>query len=202
MQKSPQGREAKLMALLLAFAPFIVFAAVDRLAGSMAGLIAGAAVSIVILLRDFVTSGRSPKILEVGTALLFSGLALYTFFGVPGWSIMDVRLRVDLGLLVIVLISLAVRRPFTLQYARERVPREIWDSPEFFRTNFTITAVWALAFLAMVVADLILVYKPDMPAKVGIIITIVALVGAFKFTAWYPEKVRAKRSAPKNGLTE
>ena len=35
------------------------------------------------------------------------------------WSIVAVRLAVDIGLFLIVLVSLAVRRPFTIQYARE-----------------------------------------------------------------------------------
>jgi hypothetical protein len=180
------------MGILLAFAPFIVFAIVDRLAGSMAGLTAGVVVSIALLLRDWLTPGRTPKILEIGTTLLFGGLALYTLVAAPAWSIMGVRLRVDAGLLLIVLVSLAVRRPFTLQYAREQVAPEIWNRPEFFRTNFVITAVWALAFVAMVLADLILVYMPGVPPRIGVIMTVLALVGAYKFTAWYPNQITAK----------
>jgi hypothetical protein len=55
-----------------------------------------------------------------------------------------------------------------------------------------ITGVWALAFLAMVGADLVLVYLPDLSPRIGIGITILALIGAFKFTSWYPEQRRAK----------
>jgi hypothetical protein len=36
-----------------------------------------------------------------------------------------VRLRVDAGLLLIVLITLLVGKPFTLQYAREQVPQDL-----------------------------------------------------------------------------
>jgi hypothetical protein len=42
------------MGILLAFAPFIAFALVDRLIGATEGLIAGAAVSAALLLRDCV----------------------------------------------------------------------------------------------------------------------------------------------------
>jgi len=180
------------MGILLAFAPFIVFAVVDRLGGSLAGLIAGAAVSIALLLRDWLAPDKSPKILEIGTTILFAGLALYALAAKPDWSIMTVRLCVDSGLLLIVLISMAIRRPFTLQYAREQVPPEIWREPRFFHTNFIITAVWALAFVAMVIADLILVYAPAVPPRVGIVITVLALVAAVKFTAWYPDRMRAQ----------
>jgi hypothetical protein len=60
------------MGTLLAFAPFIVFAIVDRLIGSTAGLFAGAATSAALLLRDCLSDGRSPKVLEIGTFLLFA----------------------------------------------------------------------------------------------------------------------------------
>ena len=143
------------MGILLAFAPFIAFAVIDRLIGPTQGLIAGAATSVVLLLREWIALHRKPKILEIGTAILFSGLALYAVLGGPVWSIVGVRLRVDAGLLLIVLITLIVGKPFTLQYAREQVPQNLWDTPQFVRSNYVITGVWSGAFLILVLADLI-----------------------------------------------
>jgi hypothetical protein len=111
------------MGILLAFAPFIGFAVVDRLLGSTEGLFVGFAISAALLLRDWLSPNRSPKVLEIGTAILFGGLALYALLTHPGWSIMGVRLAVDSGLLLIVMTSIAIRQPFTLQYAREQVPQ-------------------------------------------------------------------------------
>jgi hypothetical protein len=179
------------MGILLAFAPFIGFAVVDRLLGSTEGLCAGFAISAVLLLRDWLSPNRTPKVLEIGTAVLFGGLALYALISRPDWSLMGVRLAVDCGLLLIVMASIAIRQPFTLQYAREQVPQEVWASPEFVRTNYVITAVWALAFVVLVVADLALLYVPELPPRFGIIVTILALVGAIKFTSWYPAVAKA-----------
>jgi hypothetical protein len=95
-------------------------------------------------------------------------------------------------LLLIVLFSLIVGRPFTIQYAQESVPRELWSSPQFHRTNLAITLVWLAAFSAIVVADLILLYVPEVPHKVSILLTIGALYGAFKFTMAYPDRANAK----------
>ena len=72
------------MNLLLAFAPFLAFAVIDRLVGVTEGLVAGALISLAFLLRDLLTPGRSPKVLEIGTLLLFGGLALYALLGTPG----------------------------------------------------------------------------------------------------------------------
>jgi len=179
------------MGILIGFAPFLIFAVLDRLIGTTAGLLAAALVSMALLLRDWLTPGRQPKILEIGTAILFVALACCSVLGDTAWSIMGVRLRVDLGLLVIVLVSIAFRRPFTLQYAREQVPAEFWNSKEFVRTNYVITAAWALAFMVLVIADLVLLYVPALPPRVGIVATVVALIAAVKFTGWYPERANA-----------
>jgi hypothetical protein len=99
-----------------------------------------------------------------------------------------VKLAVDVGLLLVVLFSLAVGRPFTLQYAREEAPQEVWNSPEFMRTNQVITLVWLGAFAVLIVADLILLYRPEVTHKVSVLLTIAALYGAFKFTTAYPNR--------------
>ena len=186
------------MGILLAFAPFIAFAVLDRFLGATTGLVAGALVSAALLARDWLDARRSPKILEIGTFILFGAMAAYALVGGPQWSVIGVRLRVDAGLLLIVLVSLALRQPFTLQYAREQVDRDLWSSPVFIRTNYVITAVWALAFLVMVLADLVMLYLPDVPLRVGIFVTVAALVGAVKFTGWYPEH-QAAAAGPVTG---
>lgn len=44
----------------------------------------------------------------------------------------------------------------------------------------------------MVAAELTLLFAPGLPPRAGIIVIILALVGAVKFTGWYPEHVRAR----------
>ena len=176
------------MNLLLAFAPFLAFALLDRLVGTTVGLVTAAIIAAGLLARDAFSTNRKVKILEVGTFLLFGGLAVYTVLVSVAWSIVGVRLCVDAGLLVVVLVSMLVGQPFTLQYAKEKVAPEFWSTPEFTRTNYVITAVWAAAFAVMVVADVVMLYVPAVPIKVGIWVTILALLGAVKFTGWYPER--------------
>lgn len=176
------------MGILLAFAPFIAFAALDRIAGPAEALAAGAAVSAALILRDLTGAGRSVKVLEAGTFVLFAGLALCTLLSGADWSVIGVRLCVDAGLLLIVLASMAIGRPFTLQYARGQVAPEFWDRPEFIRTNYVITGAWALAFAVMVLAELALLYVPGLPPRAGVAAIVLALVGAVKFTGWYPER--------------
>lgn len=181
------------MGILLAFAPFIVFAILDRLVEPAGALAAGAAASAALIARDLVSTGRSVKILEVGTFILFSGLAFYTVLSGVTWSVVGVRLCVDAGLLVVVLASMVAGRPFTLQYAREQVSPQLWSHPDFIQTNYVITGVWALAFFVIVLAEMALLYIPGLPPRAGIAAIILALIAAVKFTGWYPE--REKRQA-------
>lgn len=62
------------MGILPAFAPFIVFAVLEKFIGPEAGLVAAALVSAALLARDRLTAGEAPKILELGTLVLFGGL--------------------------------------------------------------------------------------------------------------------------------
>ena len=173
------------MGILFAFAPFFVYVIAERLWGVKPGLLSAAVVSAALLVRDW-SRTRTVKVLETGTLILFGGLAAYAFLAGATWSIIAVRLRVDAGLLLIV-VSLAVRRPFTLQYARETVAPELWTTPRFIRANYVITAIWALGFAVMVAADLAMLKMPTLPLSVGVAATVVAIAGAAYFTQWYPE---------------
>lgn len=173
--------------MLLAFAPFIAFAVLNHFVAPVAALVVAALVSLGLIIKE-VLQRRSAKILEVGTCILFSGLALYAYMADAAWSVVGVKLAVDVGLLAIVLFSLMIGRPFTMQYARESVPQDLWESPQFARTNRVITLVWLAAFAALIMADLVLLYLPDVPHKFSVLLTIGALYGAFKFTMAYPHK--------------
>lgn len=71
----------------------------------------------------------------------------------------------------------------------------MWTQPGFRRVNNVITAAWAVAFGLMVLADVAMVYMPALPLWVGIAVTVAAIVGAIRFTQWYPEHMRAKFQA-------
>ncbi|ABE33981.1 putative membrane protein [Paraburkholderia xenovorans LB400] len=182
------------MNFLLTFAPFIAFAVIERIAGSPAGLIAGALVAAALLLRDFVSPTRHVKLLEVGTVLLFGALAVYALTSDAQWSIAAVRLRVDAGLTLIVLATIALRQPFTLQYARETVDREHWNSAHFLHVNYVISAAWAGAFAILVLADIAMAYAPAPLHSTGVIASVIALIAAIRFTSWYPAQYTARQA--------
>jgi hypothetical protein len=177
------------MSIFLGLTPFILFFVLMRVSTPLIALAAATIVSAG-LMGTGVLRGGGIKILELGSLILFGALTLYTLAAHPDWSIAGVRLAVDGGLALVVLISLAIRRPFTLQYARESVPKEYWRHPIFIRTNDFISGVWGLNFLVAAACDAAAIYLPAVPLGVLVVVSIAALVGAAWFTAWYPARVR------------
>lgn len=179
------------MGMLTGFAPFIAFFIAMRMATPLAGLAAACVVSAVLVLRMGLRR-ESLKVLEVGSLALFGLLLGYTLAAAPAWTVATVRLAVDAGLFAIVAVSLAIGKPFTLQYAKERVPQEYWQSPRFLAVNRNITLVWAVALAVMVAADASAEYAPAVPLWIDVGATIAAFAAAVWFTAWYPAAVRRR----------
>jgi hypothetical protein len=177
--------------ILFGLAPFIVFFVLMRLVSPLAGLAAAFAVSFLLGFHHW-WRGERVKVLEVGSLLLFGVLVLYTLIAAPHWSVATVRLAVDAGLFAIVLVSLVIGMPFTLQYARERVPKEYWNSPLFLTTNQRLTGAWAAAFAVMTTADAAAEYVEAIPLWIDVAATIAAFVAAVWFTQWYPAVVRRR----------
>lgn len=181
------------MGILLGLTPFIAFFVLMRFVAPLAGLAGALMVSLALCAR-MLWRGEAIKVLEFGSLILFALLTVYTVLAAPTWSIATVRLAVDGGLLAIVLMSLAIGHPFTLQYAREQVPPQYWNAPRFVAVNRLISGVWAGAFAIMVAADVSAEYIPAVALWVDVTATAVALVGAVAFTLWYPAKVRREAS--------
>jgi len=96
--------------------------------------------------------------------------------------------------LAISLASLAIRQPFTLQYAREAVDAETASLPGFLKANYVITWAWSAAFLLMVMANVLMIYVPGLPLWSGIAIAFAARNTAVYFTRWYPKYRRDKQA--------
>ncbi|UKY48806.1 hypothetical protein [Streptomyces inhibens] len=156
------------------------------------------AIAVVIVIAGHLRHrGTSFKILEISDVVFFAVMVIIGIFASPGahrWLETYAGEISNIALLVIALGSMAIRQPFTLQYAREQVPREIWNEPAFLRTNYRITGVWGAAFGVAAIAgaygDLVLHNANNL--WTGWIIQIAAIIVALEFTSWYPEVVRAR----------
>jgi hypothetical protein len=185
------------MNVLLGLSPFIVFFVLMRGVSPTAGL-TGALVTSALLVLRMRLRRESLKILEVGSLALFALLIAYTLAARPVWTVATVRLAVDAGLLAIVVISLAIGRPFTLQYAREQVAEQFWNTPQFMAVNRAISSAWGAAFAVMVLADIAAEFVPAIPLWIAVAASVTAFAGAVAFTRWYPARVRRQLKAAYN----
>jgi hypothetical protein len=177
--------------IFLILAPFAAFAGLTMVTSAPISLFASAGVALATIAWDL-SRGGSIKILAGGSVILFAGLGCYLTLIDPSWGTPSVRLAVDSGVLVIALLSIALRFPFTLQYAREVVDAETTKMPGFMRANYIITWAWTAAFLLMVIANVATIYIPGLPLWAGLAIAVAARNSAALFTKWYPKHRLAK----------
>lgn len=90
--------------------------------------------------------------------------------------------------------TLAIRRPFTMAYAKDSAPQEYWDSPLFKRINNVITAVWAGAFTFAAVAGFAgdFAFHDANNFWTGWILQLAAIFFAVEFSQFYPDYATAK----------
>src|ERR1035437_1718050 len=179
------------MMIFLILAPYGAFAALMLVTSAAVSLFASAAICLRVVADDGLHGGSS-KMLGAGSAVLFAALGGYITLVDSSWSSSAVKLTVDCGVLAIALVSLAIRRPFTLQYAREVVDAETAVLPGFRRVNYILSTAWTVAFLLMMIANALMIYVPGLPLWSGIVIAFAARNTALYFTKWYPEYRRAK----------
>jgi hypothetical protein len=182
------------MLIFLILAPYGAFSLLMLVSSPAVSLFAAAAIALAVIAYDM-AGGRSLKILGAGSAILFAALGCYLLLVDAGWSSLAVKLTVDAGILAISLASLAIRFPFTLQYAREAVDAQTAQMPGFVRANYIITGAWTVAFMLMLLANVLMIYLPGLPLWSGLAIAFAARNTALYFTRWYPQYRRTKFAA-------
>jgi len=172
------------MNLVAGFAPFILFTILSRLSVDLA-LWMAFATAFVVTIRDFVES-PSLRLLDAGSLTLFALLALGRGFLDPSLSLASVRFIAALVLFLLLGLPLALKRPFSVAYARLD-PREAGWPPELFlRVNYLVSGAWTAAFAAMAVADGAVTFDAGLPLYGSVAISLIALASAIAFTLRYP----------------
>jgi hypothetical protein len=190
------------MTIFLILAPYAAFTLLMLVTSAAASLFGAAAICLAVIAFD-VARGRTVKILGAGSVIVFSTVGAYVTLLDPALSISGVKFAVDAGIFLVTLGSIAIRIPFTLQYAREVVDPEIAVLPGFIRANYTITWAWTGAMALMMLGNVAIIYVPGLPLWSSILIAFAARNSAVYFTKWYPEYRKAKYGTPPaNALPE
>jgi hypothetical protein len=186
---------------VMGFAPWIIFSVIegpDRFAAA-AGAALGAALLILVL---GAAAGSKGKLLDLAAVAFFAVLVGLELVVGPSTQTWLERWSGEISNVMIVLVALGsvvLRRPFTLQYAREMTDRENWDSPLFVHINYVLTWVWIGSFVITAAVGWYgdgPLHQPD-NVWTNWIVSIAVLIFAIRFTDWYPDRARsvAMRSA-------
>jgi hypothetical protein len=186
----PQTRSP--LAMILGFVPVIVFTLLMNVSQDLA-IWAAFAAAFAIAIRDFIHE-KLLRFLDAGSTVLFGLLAFYTGFVQPGLTIQMTRLIVDAGFLILALVSIILRNPLTLDYAREQTLPERWQTRRFLLTNYALTGFWTLAFACMSAADVLANFHKNLPPAFEAIVSLVVIFVAVGLTARYPAHLRRREA--------
>lgn len=178
------------MLFFVVMSPYMTFTALAYVAPLTDSLMAAALVSLAVNVVDHLR-GRSPKAIGLVSTAIMAALATYFVLAETEWSRTQIGLTFDLGIFAVALVSLALRVPFTLQYARETDDAAAAQAePDFIRVNYVLTAVWAAAMALMMAVDVLAIYVASVPLWAGFALSFVLRSAAVQFTKWYPHRSR------------
>ncbi len=177
--------------LLLAFAPWLSFLVIAH--GSLFRLKLGLVVALVLSVVMGITRLHRGVILWAGLLFFtFATSAVVLFNNM--WTAKHMGILASGALAAFTWLTIVLKKPFTLDYAREHTDPSLWNSPVFINTNIVITSFWGSVFII----NTVLAWgkmKSFVLSELGYeIISYSLLTGAVAFTTWYPGYVRRRRA--------
>jgi hypothetical protein len=210
----PHGLQRIARIPLLGFAPWVLFWVIGGPStwetASLAALLAAVLLAAVSLDTGARVAGTPPrpggplsrldlrrlKLLDVTSIVFFAGFAIAAVVvSRHDASQLDAYSQAlssgALGL--IVLGSIVFGHPFTLDYAREVAPPEVWHTPLFKKINVVLSGVWAAVFLACGAFGVLANHAATKGARdwLNWYIPIILVIIAFRVNTWYPDRATA-----------
>jgi Acyl-CoA thioester hydrolase/BAAT N-terminal region/BAAT / Acyl-CoA thioester hydrolase C terminal len=141
------------LAFVVGFAPWVAYWILSGNTPFVVAALVALGLSLVVNVVGYARS-RTIMVLDGGTSAVF---AIFVILGLvvsedftDRWG----QALSNFGLFAIVLVSVLIGKPFTLQYARKSAPPEMWDEPGFLYVTRLLAWVWVavLGFMTVVSA--------------------------------------------------
>ena len=149
------------------------------------------AAAIITIAFDF-KELRKGFILSWGTFIYFIFLFIAAVVFKNPWVIKYHWLLSNSTLALIAWVSLLIRKPFTIQYAKEQVSSDKWQHPLFLKINNILTAVWGIIFFISVMLNVSKIYLPEISGTIYNISTYLPSIFGVWFTSWFSNWYREK----------
>jgi hypothetical protein len=172
--------------LLLSFAPWLSFKLILLLPlfEPLTMVKIGIIVATVICLYQCMTGLHKGAIMW-GSIIFFCTSTVMVVFLTNMWYLKYLGVLASATLCGLTWISILVRNPFTLAYAKAKVDPVYWNAPGFIRKNYKITAAWGIAFTFNVITAVVKLYNPHIPGYVFEIADDAAMLLAIFYTMHY-----------------
>lgn len=164
---------------------WIVYGALSSHGHWIGAALGALAVAIAIVGHEY--SRDALKIMDCTTVGFFT-VALATTIVAGPWLFKNYNIFLPWTVFAVVAwTTLLIGFPFTIQYAREQAPREVWDHPLFMRLNVILTVAWGvilsvnalMGVLALITGRLLML---------GLVLPICLMLFGFVFSARYPKR--------------
>ena len=151
--------------------------------------LSGLAIALAILGHEY--SRNAVKIMDCTTAAYFAFALLVTIAAGP-WLFKSYNIFLTWAVFAMVTwATMLIGFPFTIQYAREQAPREVWEHPVFLRLNVILTVIFGAMFTVNAVLGVLALMTGHL-LMLGLLLPMVLLIAALGFssvyTKWYTER--------------
>lgn len=178
--------------LLIGFSPWLAFLFIAH--GSLFRLKVGLVVALLLAVAMGLMRLHRGVILWVG--LVFFSVASVAVIGLENmWTVRHMGILANGAMALATWYTVVVKRPFTMDYARDHTPPELWSSPTFLRTNQTITSAWAACFsinAGLAWHKMALHSLPDWGYEV---FSYTLMLSCAILSTWYPTHLKRQRAA-------
>ena len=131
--------------MFISFIPWIVYWVLSGIEEPI-GIVLGLVLSLILL---------TPQIIKKEINIFDSASFLYFSIALIGWYILNIDAFIEMSgflgyftMFLLAVVSVIIKRPYTLQVSKRDYPREYWDKPEFIKVNTLITMLWALIYIS------------------------------------------------------
>lgn len=178
--------------IILGFAPWLIFLFIAH--GSLFRLKLGLIIILILTIIMAVTKIHRGIISWAGL-LFFPLVSMAVIIFNNMWVIKHIEIFASASLAIFTWLSIIVRKPFTIEYAKEKVDPSLWKSPIFLKINTIVTSAWGLTFTINTFLAWGKMEKFLLPEMAYEIINYILLVATSIFTVWYPDYVKGKAKA-------